>query len=42
MFSPPHDLLDCRQLYIDVSHFFHAVGDLNIILMSKKETVYTL
>lgn len=27
MFSPPHDLLDCRHLYIDTSHFSHT-GDL--------------
>ena len=27
MFSPPHDLLDCRHLYFDTSHFSHT-GDL--------------
>ena len=28
MLSLPHDLLDCRQLYIDTSHFCHAADDL--------------
>ena len=28
MFSPSHDLLDCRQLYINTNHFCHADDDL--------------
>jgi len=28
MFSPPHDLFDCRQLYIDTSQFHRVADDL--------------
>jgi hypothetical protein len=28
--SPPHDLLECKQLYIDISHFYHAADKIAV------------
>jgi hypothetical protein len=44
MFSPPHDLLDCRHLYFDTSHFSHTgdLADPSIVHTEYQPSVYIL